>query len=194
MGDSEEMLRQTCRNGLVRLEDCNSAFGSQWYFTGGQMISSLCWSAGVSTYLTVFIDGMNRCDSMLSVWGNPQDAIVRADTFMFVDRLPVLSFPGWGENDDDDDDDDDDHIHSDSPTQAATTTTPLPTSAATTSASNDSTEGLTVTQVPYLTPTFSPITNFELLPTTLPTISTSDGVSPTSPPQSSSTIALPSGE
>ncbi len=92
LGDSRKMLRQACEEGILRLKDCDSEYGTQWYFTGGQLISSMCWNEGISTYMTIFINDRNRCDSELSVWGNPQDALLRADTFMFVDDLPESPF------------------------------------------------------------------------------------------------------
>ena len=92
-GDSREILADSCSNGILMLKDCDSKYGTEWYFTGGQLISSVCWAAGVSTLMTVFVDGNNgQCDSRVSVWGDAEDAILRADTFMFVTRLPEAPF------------------------------------------------------------------------------------------------------
>mmetsp|Transcript_21433 Transcript_21433/g.44006 ORF Transcript_21433/g.44006 Transcript_21433/m.44006 type:complete len:280 (+) Transcript_21433:41-880(+) len=124
LGDSKKMLKQACEEGILRLKDCDSEYGTQWYFTGGQLISSMCWNEGISTYMTIFINDRNRCDSELSVWGNPQDALLRADTFMFVDELPESPFLVGGSPGDRevklDDDDDDEMEPTISPTLALT--------------------------------------------------------------------------
>jgi hypothetical protein len=93
-GDRPFMLARACGKGIVTLRDCGVDSGTQWYFTGGQLVNSLCWAAGVASTLTVYPDpdkeGM--CDGAVSVYGTSNDAILRADTFMFVNRLPVAPF------------------------------------------------------------------------------------------------------
>ena len=89
-GDTAGMLLSACNNGIVTLRECASDHGTQWYFTGGQLISSQCWAAGISSALTVYPDPDNngKCDGAISVYGTTNDAILRSDTFMFVNRLP----------------------------------------------------------------------------------------------------------
>ena len=74
------------------LKDCRYDHGTEWYFTGGQLINSLCWGSGISTYMAVNIDSDQECDSDLQVWGDAADDVMRGDTFMFVTRLPDAPF------------------------------------------------------------------------------------------------------
>ena len=89
-GDTPGMLLQACNNGIMTLRECGGDHGTQWYFTGGQLVSSLCWAAGISSAMTVYPDPDNegKCDGAISVYGTKNDAILRSDTFMFVNRLP----------------------------------------------------------------------------------------------------------
>ncbi|KAL7485873.1 hypothetical protein ACHAW6_011473 [Cyclotella cf. meneghiniana] len=93
-GDTPAMLTEACNNGIVTLRACSADYGTQWYFTGGQLVNSLCWGAGISSALTVFPDPDRDgdCDGAVSVYGSPYDPILRADTFMFVNRLPQAPF------------------------------------------------------------------------------------------------------
>ena len=45
-GEGESMLAQTCYNGELVLQACDAEYGTEWYFTGGQLVNSLCWGAG----------------------------------------------------------------------------------------------------------------------------------------------------
>lgn len=88
-GDKDETFEDTCMGEYyLALKECGS-YGSQWYFTGGQLISSMCWAGGLSSYMSVYLDDDKKCEDGVSVWGEtPNDAIMRADTFMFVSHLP----------------------------------------------------------------------------------------------------------
>lgn len=93
-GDDNEMLAKTCYNGELFLKDCDSEYGTEWYFTGGQLVNSLCWGTGLSSFMTVFLDDdekMNtqECLKDVAVWGGNDEAVLKADTFMFVNRLPM---------------------------------------------------------------------------------------------------------
>merc|ERR1719203_1935275 len=95
-GDDRAMLAKTCYNGELVLRDCRPpgddddgggeaagpASAVERYFTGGQLVSSLCWGAGLSSMMTVFLDDE----------GDNEDAVIKADTFMFVSRLPIAPF------------------------------------------------------------------------------------------------------
>ena len=86
-GDDDKTFEEACMNSYLALKECGS-YGTQWYFTGGQLISSMCWAGGLSSFMYVSLDN-KKCDSNLSVYGEaPNDAIMRADTFMFVSHLP----------------------------------------------------------------------------------------------------------
>lgn len=93
-GDSPGMLKDACSNGIVMLKPCDAEYGTEWYFTGGQLVNSLCWGAGISSLMTVYPDPdkQGQCDGTVSVWGDPSDAIMRADTFLFTNRLPRAPF------------------------------------------------------------------------------------------------------
>jgi len=88
-GDKDEAFEETCMGEYyLALKECGS-YGSQWYFTGGQLISSMCWAGGLSSYMSVYLDDDKKCEGYVSVWGEtPNDAVMRADTFMFVSHLP----------------------------------------------------------------------------------------------------------
>jgi len=88
-GDKDETFVDTCMGEYyLALKECGS-YGTQWYFTGGQLISSMCWAGGLSSYMAVFLDDDKKCLDNVSVYGkSPNDAIMRADTFMFVSHLP----------------------------------------------------------------------------------------------------------
>ena len=93
-GDDQEMMVNTCYNGELMLKDCESEYGAEWYFTGGQLVNTLCWSSGLSSMMTVFLEeendvDMQACLKDVAVWGANDEAILKADTFMFVDRLPM---------------------------------------------------------------------------------------------------------
>lgn len=93
-GDTPNMLSKACNNGIVTLRECGADHGTQWYFTGGQLINSLCWGTGISSALTVYPDPDKdgKCDGAISVYGTVNDAILRSDTFMFVNRIPEAPF------------------------------------------------------------------------------------------------------
>lgn len=96
-GDDEEMLAKTCYNGELFLKDCSSDYGTEWYFTGGQLVNTMCWGAGLSSMMTVFLEEKNNvdvqeCTKDLAVWGANDEAVLKADTFMFVNRLPESPF------------------------------------------------------------------------------------------------------
>ncbi len=88
-GDKDKMFEDTCMGEYyLALKECGS-YGTQWYFTGGQLISSMCWAGGLSSYMAVYLDDDKQCEDNLSVYGkSPNDAVMRADTFMFVSHLP----------------------------------------------------------------------------------------------------------
>ena len=86
-GDDDKTFEDACEEQFLALKECGS-YGTQWYFTGGQLISSMCWAGGLSSYMAVQMDD-KQCESNLAVYGKaPNDAIMRADTFMFVSHLP----------------------------------------------------------------------------------------------------------
>ena len=88
-GDKDEAFEKTCMGEYyLALKECGS-YGTQWYFTGGQLISSMCWAGGLSSYMSVYLDDDKKCQDYVSVWGEtPKEALMRADTFMFVSHLP----------------------------------------------------------------------------------------------------------
>lgn len=96
-GDDAPMLAQTCYNGELVLRDCNDDYGTEWYFTGGQLVSAMCWGAGLSSMMTVFLeddsgDEVQACRKEVAVWGANDEAVLKADTFLFVNRLPATPF------------------------------------------------------------------------------------------------------
>lgn len=100
-GDDEKIAAATCYNGELMLKDCHDTeYGTEWYFTGGQLVNTFCWGTGLSSMMTVFIDdtGKNgnklikQCEKDLAVWGAIDEAVLKADTFMFVNRLPEAPF------------------------------------------------------------------------------------------------------
>jgi len=96
-GDDQALLATTCYNGELVLRDCDDEYGTEWYFTGGQLVSALCWRAGVSSTMTVFLDGdsnddVRECQKDVAVWGANGEALLKADTFLFVTRLPDAPF------------------------------------------------------------------------------------------------------
>lgn len=103
MGDDDKMIEETCFNGELMLKDCNSDYGTEWYFTGGQLINSFCWGMGTSSVMTIFMNN-GVCESSVAVFGLNEEAIMKADTFMFVNRLP--SSPHFTQSVEDDCDDD----------------------------------------------------------------------------------------
>lgn len=93
--DDETMVAHTCLDGVLVLRDCNSVYGTEWYFTGGQLINSFCWAAGLSSMMTVNIeeDGDSyTCQKDVAVYGRIDEAVLKADTFMIVNRLPAAPF------------------------------------------------------------------------------------------------------
>ncbi|KAL9178993.1 hypothetical protein ACHAXT_011966 [Thalassiosira profunda] len=125
-GDDEAMLAQTCFNGELFLKECydgssshdgwgkpgwggdddddgwhgpgrHPTLGTEWYFTGGQLVNSMCWGAGLSSMMTIFLEDKNNvdlqeCTNDLAVWGANDEAVLKADTFMFVNHLPEAPF------------------------------------------------------------------------------------------------------
>ena len=97
-GDDEKMVAKTCYNGELVLKDCYHAdYGAEWYFTGGQLINGFCWGAGLASMMTVFIEDkknqlIKECKKDVAVWGPIDEAVLKADTFMFVNRLPDAPF------------------------------------------------------------------------------------------------------
>jgi hypothetical protein len=93
-GDNEGMVAETCLDGILMLRDCHSVYGTEWYFTGGQLINSFCWAAGLSSMMTVNIkDGDNyECEKDVGVFGRINEPVLKADSFMFVNRLPRAPF------------------------------------------------------------------------------------------------------
>jgi hypothetical protein len=94
VGDNDEMVAETCQNGILMLRDCHSVYGTEWYFTGGQLINSFCWAAGLSSMMTVDIEERvpYKCEMDLTVYGGIDEAVLKRDTFMFVNRLPRAPF------------------------------------------------------------------------------------------------------
>mmetsp|Transcript_5363 Transcript_5363/g.12186 ORF Transcript_5363/g.12186 Transcript_5363/m.12186 type:complete len:333 (-) Transcript_5363:144-1142(-) len=96
-GDDELMVAETCYNGELVLKDCHADYGTEWYFTGGQLLNSFCWASGLSSMMTIFIEDkgnklIKECVKDLAVWGAAEEAVLKADTFMFVNRLPDAPF------------------------------------------------------------------------------------------------------
>ncbi len=92
--DDEAMVAETCLDGVLMLKDCNSVYGVEWYFTGGQLINSFCWAAGLSSMMTVNLEGKDSytCQKDVAVYGAIEEPLLKADTFMFVNRLPEAPF------------------------------------------------------------------------------------------------------
>ena len=110
IGDDDKMIDETCYNGELMLKDCNSEYGTEWYFTGGQLINSFCWGMGTSSVMTIFMNN-GVCESSVAVFGLDEEAIMKADTFMFVNRLPHS--PHFTQNVEDCDDDEVAHMEDD---------------------------------------------------------------------------------
>ena len=93
-GDNDVTVSQLCEDGVLVLRDCNSIYGTEWYFTGGNLISSLCWAAGLPSMMTVAVADPTRyeCSKDVSIFGKMGEAVLKADTFMFVNRLPMSPF------------------------------------------------------------------------------------------------------
>jgi hypothetical protein len=93
-GDNDVTVSQLCEDGVLVLRDCNSIYGTEWYFTGGNLISSLCWAAGLPSMMTVAVTDATRyeCSNDVSIFGKMGEAVLKADTFMFVNRLPMSPF------------------------------------------------------------------------------------------------------
>mmetsp|Transcript_23181 Transcript_23181/g.48906 ORF Transcript_23181/g.48906 Transcript_23181/m.48906 type:complete len:203 (-) Transcript_23181:198-806(-) len=95
-GDGESMLAKTCNDGELVLTECDADYGTEWYFTGGQLVNSLCYGAGLPSMMTVFLENGNdtvkKCKKDVAVWAANDEAILKADTFMFVNRLPEAPF------------------------------------------------------------------------------------------------------
>ena len=108
--DGKVRFAQACNNGYLYLKDCDD-WGTEWYFTGGQLVNSMCWAAGLSSMMTVWLedneprpepraifdDGkIEECKPALSVYGPNADGseggmplpLFKVDTFMFVNWLP----------------------------------------------------------------------------------------------------------
>ena len=75
-GDSDLMIAKTCFNGELVLKDCyDTEYGTEWYFTGGQLVNSFCWAAGLSSVMTVSfvfllcreLDQNSRCVSSVLI-------------------------------------------------------------------------------------------------------------------------------
>jgi len=93
-GDDDKFFEDACKGDyFLALKECGE-YGTQWYFTGGQMVSSMCWAGGLSSFMAVSLDkGKEKCEDSLTVEGETiSDAIFRADTFMFVSHLPKAPF------------------------------------------------------------------------------------------------------
>ena len=93
-GDNDVTVSQLCEDGVLVLRDCNSVYGTEWYFTGGNLISSLCWAAGLPSMMTVAVADATKyeCSTDVSIFGKMGEAVLKADTFMFVNRLPMAPF------------------------------------------------------------------------------------------------------
>jgi len=85
-GDSERDIEMACTDGTLALLNCTQA-SSEWYFTGGQLLSQFCWDNGVSASMSVTIDDNNVCvgDIYAEGTGGSGDMIWRTDTFLFLD-------------------------------------------------------------------------------------------------------------
>jgi hypothetical protein len=111
-GDDDKTFEESCSGDyFLHLKECGS-YGTAWYFTGGQLISTMCWAGGLSSFMAVFVDRKDEeCGEGLTVAGETiVDAIMRADTFMFVSHLPKSPLKVDDKDDDkmDDDKKDDD--------------------------------------------------------------------------------------
>ena len=97
-GDDKAMAAATCFNGELMLKPCrDTKYGTEWYFTGGQLVNTFCWGVGLSSYMTIFVDEkegklIKECKKDVAVWGAVDEAILKADTFMFVNHLPETPF------------------------------------------------------------------------------------------------------
>eukprot|EP00578_Thalassiosira_sp_NH16_P006384 CAMPEP_0181122358 /NCGR_PEP_ID=MMETSP1071-20121207/25267_1 /TAXON_ID=35127 /ORGANISM="Thalassiosira sp., Strain NH16" /LENGTH=357 /DNA_ID=CAMNT_0023207315 /DNA_START=93 /DNA_END=1166 /DNA_ORIENTATION=- len=96
-GDDKKMAASTCFNGELVLKPCKAEYGTEWYFTGGQLINTFCWGVGLSSLMTIFINDkkgklIKECEKDVAVWGAVDEAVLKADTFMFVNHLPNAPF------------------------------------------------------------------------------------------------------
>ena len=75
---------KTCQGikAPLSLVQCSDP-GSDWYFTGGQLVSALCWSRGKSRLMSVDED----CEGSLKLYDEPD----RGTMFMFVGKEFVAS-------------------------------------------------------------------------------------------------------
>jgi len=73
---SEDDVDEMC-NGHLGLADCDHP-GSYWYNTGGQYLSALCWSEGVSAAMTTDCTDLGVADSSTS-------DLTTSETFMLLE-------------------------------------------------------------------------------------------------------------
>ena len=84
-GDSKEDIQGACDFAELALRPCDSP-STNWYFTGGQLLSAFCWLNGVTSAMGVFYDyEESGCREDLSLYSGATNTLLREDTFLFVD-------------------------------------------------------------------------------------------------------------
>mmetsp|Transcript_803 Transcript_803/g.1707 ORF Transcript_803/g.1707 Transcript_803/m.1707 type:complete len:283 (-) Transcript_803:155-1003(-) len=86
-GDDANTIARACQNELfLSLDNCNST-AAEWYFNGGQLISTHCWMRGYSSTLSVAVDSLGtQCESYLIANGQfATSALVKEEIFVFAD-------------------------------------------------------------------------------------------------------------
>ena len=77
-----------CNGGKLGLVSCGDP-ASQWYATGGQLISLHCYALGYSSMLSVD----EGCNDLFVCMTTPDNAITRAQTFLAVTQDFIESIP-----------------------------------------------------------------------------------------------------
>ncbi len=88
-GDDANTIAKACQNELfLTLQNCNST-AAEWYFNGGQLISTHCWMRGYSSTLSVSVDlSGTQCESYLIANGlSKTSGVLREEIFVFADPL-----------------------------------------------------------------------------------------------------------
>lgn len=84
-GDSAEDIKGACEYAELALRPCDS-LSTNWYFTGGQLLSAFCWLNGVSSIMGVYyLSETVGCAGDLSSYSGNIDPLQREDTFLFIE-------------------------------------------------------------------------------------------------------------
>ena len=86
-GDSAEDIEGACGFGEdaeLALRPCDST-STNWYFTGGQLLSAFCWLNGFSSTMAIGVDKRKCSGDLVLYGGNSFGDLSREDTFLFVE-------------------------------------------------------------------------------------------------------------